>query len=197
VTSQVSAGQSAAPWSQEQLRFLKLKLYKHRLSLKTSEQRMEFNKLWNLKNDEENSISRTPPTNFIDFHAEGVRILNITQHNNKLFASINRQGIACSEDTGKTWISINNGLPIKNVHSFIIYITFCEKKIFAAVSSGEGFVGEFVSDDEGKNWRINDNGIPPNVCISNIIKTGNQYAAITSDGGSTFKRCKFSIIIPL
>jgi photosystem II stability/assembly factor-like uncharacterized protein len=141
-------------------------------------------KTWSLKTTDDKSSKKRRPKNYFDLHDDYTRMLNIVQHNHKLFASHThnkRVGIACSEDTGKTWFNVGGELPFSSC-SYVTNLAFCENKMFAAVSSAEGFVGEFVSEDEGLSWKLNDNGIPPNVSISNILKIDKQYLAFTSNG---------------
>ncbi len=106
--------------------------------------------------------------------SDGKYLYNRTRH----------YGILRSSDGGHTWVTMNNGLPTYTNTSWnrttgIISYPGC---ILVGITTPEGFVGEFMSQNDGKTWHLVNNGLPPDASVNGIVKHGHKYVAATSLG---------------
>ncbi|MFI5406318.1 MAG: WD40/YVTN/BNR-like repeat-containing protein, partial [Nitrososphaerales archaeon] len=103
----------------------------------------------------------------------------IIRHRNYMFAgtAVNDNGVLRSSDNGRSWIQVNNGLPIGS------YISLASngKDLFTGMAS----TGEvFRSTDDGMSWFYAGNGLPANSHIATLaVKDQNVYAGLGSGEG--------------
>jgi ligand-binding sensor domain-containing protein len=76
----------------------------------------------------------------------------IIRNNNKLYAATFGAGVYYSDDTGVTWISMNNGLSDLNVYS----ITFKGDTLLAGTKNGV-----FMKDISENSWQVFSTSFPP------------------------------------
>jgi photosystem II stability/assembly factor-like uncharacterized protein len=107
---------------------------------------------------------------------------NAVPYNVQCFSAIDRSIIVGTEygeifissDSGSTWQTKNNGLPLLcSVNSIITTGNF----LFAGTDNGV-----FLSEDNGNNWQPTNNGLPSPCSIKSIITTGNLLFAGTDNG---------------
>lgn len=75
-----------------------------------------------------------------------------------LYVAGSRVGVLKSIDAGKSWISIDKGLPSRDVIAFAAHST--SPNTLYAVVSGEGI---YRSEDGGERWRMVDKGPPAQI----------------------------------
>jgi photosystem II stability/assembly factor-like uncharacterized protein len=103
----------------------------------------------------------------------------IIKHKNYVFAGtvVNDNGVLRSSDNGRSWIPVNNGLPIG---SFISLASNGNDLYTGMASNGE----VFRSTDDGMSWFYSGNGLPSNSHIAALaVKESNVYAGIGSGEG--------------
>jgi len=115
------------------------------------------------------------------FHEE-MAMFGVTKNN--LFIGTRHFGVLHSKDNGATWNNLTNGLPDFTEDSWTIAsgLATCEKKLFIGITCPESFVGEFMSNDNGRTWKLVDNGLQPNAAIFSLVKHKKKYFAATSKG---------------
>lgn len=100
----------------------------------------------------------------------------------RLYAAGPGAGILRSDDRGKTWRSLDEGLPSKAVGAFAVH-SFRPDTLYAWIAEQ----GVFLTEDGGGAWTLMDEGPPGPVAslahstLEGSMKTGWLYAA-TPDG---------------
>ena len=115
-----------------------------------------------------------------------LRLKSTEYLNNNLFALMEdtddysrSDSIFKSSDLGKTWESVNNGLPEKA--DFYVLYAF-KNNLFLSVSlnGGSTLEGIYFSSDFGETWEQRNNGLPLYSVIYNFYGVGNTVFAVVS-----------------
>jgi len=115
----------------------------------------EYDSLYISQDEGESWINSTEQKNKI-YKTKELRITNFVKLGNHLFAGTVNEGIYRSENNGKTWISSNSNLPIKQIYSMAV----SGKNLFAiGYDFGYGFYYNhfrkaFISKNLGETWEL-------------------------------------------
>lgn len=108
------------------------------------------------------------------------------------FVGTNSGGIYLSNDQGKTWIPVNNGLPKSD---FIFSLAIKGNKIFAGTQSN----GLYISSNDGTSWSKMGSPTLTNKLIQCLLVSDNSIYAGTENGiflstdeGTTWKNIGFT-----
>ncbi|HMY76300.1 MAG TPA: hypothetical protein PLQ88_31065, partial [Blastocatellia bacterium] len=119
----------------------------------------------------------------------------------KIFATVWRDGVYVSEDDGKSWELIRIGLPVDGyLKTFVRSLAVKGGKVFVGTYGGSfagiagnfnGYfpccsgAGVFVLNDDGKSWRVVNNGLP-SLSVRELIVDGSTLIAGLDDGVGVF-----------